>query len=122
VFDLPEYAEHVPMKKKKLDVNNLKDNHRKKDHMYSDLLGSNSGGKITESKGKTPGEKKEENQLHSAGSDWSTPNVKAQIKKDYSGYKAGSKKHEQLKSSLDTHTYANERSASQIMSPEKPNI
>jgi len=27
------------MKKKKLDINNLKDNQRKKDHMYSDILG-----------------------------------------------------------------------------------
>ena len=35
------------MKKKTLDINNLKDNKRKKDHMYSDILGGNGGGKIT---------------------------------------------------------------------------
>ena len=37
------------MKKKRMDVNNLKDNQRKKDHLYSDILGaSGNGGKLTE--------------------------------------------------------------------------
>ena len=39
MFDLPDYAEHVPMKKKVLDVNNLKDKQRQSDHLYSDLFG-----------------------------------------------------------------------------------
>jgi hypothetical protein len=38
------------MKKKQLDVNNMRDNNRRKDHMYSDILGSNTGGKLTHGK------------------------------------------------------------------------
>jgi len=38
------------MKKKSIDINNLADGKRKKDHMYSDILGSGgNGGKAQQS-------------------------------------------------------------------------
>jgi hypothetical protein len=40
VFDLPEYSEHMPLKKKTIDINNVADKKRKKDHMFSDIIGS----------------------------------------------------------------------------------
>jgi hypothetical protein len=39
VFDLPEYADHIPMKKTKLDVNNMNASAKKNNHMYSDVFG-----------------------------------------------------------------------------------
>ena len=41
---MPDYSDHMPTKKKALDANNLKDNLRKKDHMYADILGATSTG------------------------------------------------------------------------------
>ncbi len=41
VFELPDYDHHVPMKKKRLDINNVNDQKRKNDHLYSDLSGNN---------------------------------------------------------------------------------
>lgn len=40
VFELTDYSEHAPMQKSKYDLNNMTDNKRKKDHMYSDIMGS----------------------------------------------------------------------------------
>lgn len=119
VFDLPEYADHVPMKKKRVDMNNLTDNQRKKDHMYSDILGSSGNG----GKAQKTTRKKTCDELHMAGNQWSTPNTK-QMKKDYSGYLAKNQKKDQLRSSLDTHTYPEveyQVSAANI-TPEKPNL
>lgn len=36
---MPEYSEHIPMKKKTLDMNNVNDEARQKDHTYSDIFG-----------------------------------------------------------------------------------
>ncbi len=37
-----------------MDVNNLKDDKRKKDHMYSDILGgTGNGGKVSNTNGKS---------------------------------------------------------------------
>lgn len=36
---MPEYSEHMPMKKKTLDMNNVNDGARQKDHTYSDIFG-----------------------------------------------------------------------------------
>jgi hypothetical protein len=55
------------MKKKQMDVNNIRDNKRKKDHMYSDILGSNSGGKVSNNNGDS---NKNKEVLHLASSDW----------------------------------------------------
>ena len=41
VFDQTDYSEYQPLNKPKLDVNNLADKHRQKDHLYSDILGGN---------------------------------------------------------------------------------
>jgi hypothetical protein len=45
VFELTDYSQYQPMKKKQLDINNMRDKQRKNDHMYSDILGGSSGGK-----------------------------------------------------------------------------
>ena len=34
-----DYSEHIPMKKKGLDINNISDNKRKNDNLYSDIFG-----------------------------------------------------------------------------------
>ena len=45
------------MKKKSVDINNMKDKQRKKDHMYSDILGSSgNGGKVQQTTHKTKNE------------------------------------------------------------------
>ena len=78
------------MKKKQVDINNLADNKRQKDHLYSDILGQ--GG-------------------HSR--DCASPNKKATTDNNAPNKSAPSgapptrkdKKYDNLKSSLDTHEY-----------------
>jgi hypothetical protein len=67
------------MAKSKYDLNNMRDENRKKDHLYSDILGT----------GAKPGEKgglKPSNDLVLSTNDWSNTNVKGQINKDHTGY------------------------------------
>jgi hypothetical protein len=67
------------MEKSKYDANNMQDEHRKKDHMYSDIHGT----------GARPAEKgglKGQSDLVLSTNSWSNSNVKGQISKDYTGY------------------------------------
>lgn len=82
VFDLPEYNEHVPMKKKRLDVNNVNDKKRQQDHMYSDILGNNTGRGIPQ---------KEKGDSKPGVQGWQTPDVKDSGKAS-GGYNAGYQK------------------------------
>lgn len=67
------------MAKSKYDLNNMRDDNRKKDHLYSDILG-------TGAKPEAKGGLKPANDLVLSTNDWSNTNVQAQIKKDYTGY------------------------------------
>lgn len=40
VFEQTDYSEFTPMEPPKYDINNLKDDKRKKDHLYSDIMTS----------------------------------------------------------------------------------
>lgn len=85
-----------------MDLNNMKDTQRKKDHMYSDILGGTGTGRLNQSAAKKGGRKepKLENDLQFAKNDWQTP---SQTNKK--GYKPENQKHDQLRSALDTHDY-----------------
>jgi len=78
------------MKKNGLDINNLNAKRRANDHMYSDILGSNSqiGGNV-----KSPG-KKPAQDLHLSSNSWSTADLKNQLKKDYTTYSSKNLKHD----------------------------
>ena len=39
VFEQTDYSEFSPLRKKAFDPNNQKDELRKRDHLYSDILG-----------------------------------------------------------------------------------
>lgn len=65
MFEQTDYSEYQPMNKPKLDINNMADNQRKQDHLYSDILGSSSAGTKSQ---KTLGLKSSE---VSAASNWS---------------------------------------------------
>lgn len=106
------------MKKKQMDVNNLTAKKRQKDHLYSDILGA-------EARQRSP-VKKASTEFGTTGGDWKTTDVKSQVKKDYTNYGSKTQKHQQLKSSLDTHDYPPSATLHQeaAMSPEKssPNV
>ncbi len=100
VFEGTDYSHFAPMNKKTHDINNLTDNKRKKDHMYSDILGQTSQG------GRGSPIRKKNDDLASSSGNWSnTADVKSQIKKDYTSYSSKTQKHSQLRSALDTHTF-----------------
>ena len=94
VFDMPEYSEHVPMKKKKLDVNNVNDSKRQKDHNYSDIFGP-----AKQRPQSSHPSKQYKNNV--APSNWQSPDQKQQ----FGTHNASSKKKEQQKSALDTHAF-----------------
>jgi hypothetical protein len=98
LFEQTDHSQHATMERPKYDINNLKDDRRKADHMYSDIM--TSGEKVN----RQGGLKKADDLGHATG-DWQTPDVKSQIKKDYTNYGAKTQKSGQLKSSLDTHTF-----------------
>lgn len=73
------------MERPKYDVNNMQDNKRKKDHLYSDIM--TAGEKVDRAGGLKKGE-----DIVMATGDWSQPDVKSQIKKDYTNYGAKTQK------------------------------
>ncbi|CDW87720.1 UNKNOWN [Stylonychia lemnae] len=98
VFDLTDYSEYQPMNKPKLDINNLADNQRKQNHLYSDILGSEGQNTMSQ---RNVGLKNNDNGPNNT---WSQSDGKSQ-KKDQNTYNTKDQKHSQLKSSLDTHNY-----------------
>ena len=92
MFDPPDYSAHSPIKKKTLDVNNVKDKQRQQDHLYSDLFGQSGTSyktPVVQNKPKTPSQS---GKKPSAGR--ACPNFN---RKDA--------KFSNLKSALDNHDY-----------------
>jgi hypothetical protein len=66
--------------------------------MYSDIMGSKQGlGGV-----RSP-IRKVDPDLHLASNNWSMADLKTQLNKDYTKYSTKNQKHDQLKSTLDTH-------------------
>lgn len=96
VFDLPDYAEHVPMKKKVLDINNVKDKQRQNDHLYSDLFGQSG----TSHKAPVTPAKAQSTTAKNTGT-----GKKPTVGREAPGFNRKVAKFGNLKSALDNHDY-----------------
>jgi len=89
VFDgQRDYAEHVPQTKKFIDYDNLYDEKRMKDPMYSDLFDQciNTGGKRpSPTRKKCP-------EIAFAAQDWTHQDLQTKVRRDYSNYRAKDQK------------------------------
>lgn len=90
-----DYGAHKPFKKKKQEkADNVKDEERRTDHLYSDLFGQSGNG------GRRSPQKKRAHDLNEG-----TEFAKREVQKDYADFSSKGQKFNNLTSSLDTHTY-----------------
>lgn len=91
VFEQTDQDHHRPMSKtSKYDLNNMTDDTRQKNHLYSDINGQ--GGRQAEI---TSPHKRANKDLTLTSNSWANTDTKAQIKKDYTGYNTKTQKHGQ---------------------------
>jgi hypothetical protein len=104
VFEMnPEYSQHAPTCKAKVDVNNVNEHQKRIDHNFSDCLPQPT---ITSPPAPPASGPNAEgiNLIHANGS-WLETNTKMQIKKDYTNYNNIGQKLNELRSHLDTHNF-----------------
>ena len=109
VFGTEDYSHHAPTTKKSgVDVNNQFERQKRNDHNFSDVLPQSdnviNGFTSDDTTPSSNGFHGAEALLHATRS-WADADIKKQLKKDYAGYTNIGQKLNELKSTLDTHTY-----------------